>query len=130
MGRDPPVREGRCRVGRPLPARACASIDGSQVSAPCGASPVRGHGLGPRPYLLTRRPVGEADIRYRLATMDRGGDAMNKAPMLTPLLLVHIAVLAACGPDSPETVLAPSARILASSSAQWSPWSEPLNLGA
>ena len=59
---------------------------------------------------------------------------MRTAPMLTPLSLVQIALLAACGPGSAEPVPAPDASIVATVRPAGVPlhqaaWSEPINLG-
>jgi hypothetical protein len=58
---------------------------------------------------------------------------MKKATILRMLPLVQLVVLAACGSDGPQRVLAPSGQGSSSRSAnsgpEWSEWSEPVSLG-
>lgn len=64
---------------------------------------------------------------------------MKKAPILKMLPLLQIVLLAACGTDSPQRVLAPSGEFMAASQsddddsdrrqARFSAWSAPVNLG-
>jgi Tol biopolymer transport system component len=68
-----------------------------------------------------------------------GGDTVKKLPILKILPLVQIVLVAACGTDSPQRVLAPSGELKATSQrydddtysarARFSAWSSPSNIG-